>query len=226
MRSLPSPSTGHPVLRNGLIFGGILAGLNLANLAIELLTGNDIATAQVVNGTTSVNLDNSGFTTLLACFLFLIALALSLVAGLLAASASGKVGTATLAGLLTGILGTCISGIVGIIFIVVLILPGLLLPPGSTLSLAQLQALVIGTAIFGLVFGVAITGGLGAGTGALGGLIGKGHHRNPEEPFYQAPLYQGWPGTMPPYPPQPFGGTPSYPPSPSPNPSEPGGGLD
>ena len=132
-------------------------------------------------------------------------------------------GAATLAGLLTGILGTFISGIVGIIFIAVLILPGLLLPPGSTLSLAQFQALVIGTAIFGLVFGVVITGGLGAGTGALGGLIGKGHHPKPE-PLYQAPLYQGWPGTMPPYPPQPYGGTASYPPSPYPG--EPSGGLD
>ena len=83
MRSLPSPTPGHPVLRNGLIFGGILASLNLANLAIEVLTGNDIATAQVVNGTTTDSLDNSGVSTLVACFLFLIALALSLVAGLL-----------------------------------------------------------------------------------------------------------------------------------------------
>ena len=223
------------MLRNGLIFGGILAALNLVNLAIELLTGNYIASTQVVNGTTMVNLDSSGVSTLLTCFLFLIALALSLMAGLLAATASGKVGAAMLAGLLTGVLGTLIGGIVGLIFIVVLTLPRLLPPPGSTLTIPQLQTLLIGTAIFGLVFGVLISGGLGAGAGALGGLIGKGRLRGPAQ-VYEGPYDQGWSGTMPPpgYPYQPMPSFPSQPygeastnlPSPSPSPDQPDGGLE
>jgi hypothetical protein len=221
------------VLRYGLILGSILAVLNLANLAIELITGNYMATTEVVNGTTMVNLDNSGATTLLSCFLFLVALALSFVAGLLAASSSRKVSAATLAGLLAGILGTFISGIVGFIVLVVSTLPGLIVPPGSTLSLSQLQALFIGTSIFGLVFGVVITGGLGAGTGALGGLIGTGRYRRPE-PLYQEPHHEEWPGTMPlpgypyqpmpPYPPQPAREVPTY--SPSPDPGQPSGELE
>jgi hypothetical protein len=231
MKSQPSRPPGHPVLRYGFIFGGILAVLNLANLAIELLTNNFVASTQVINGTTTVNLDSSGISTLLTCFLFLVALALSLIAGLLAASASGKVGAATLAGLLTGVLGTLVSGIVGLIFIVILTLPRLQLPPGSTLTLPQLQGLLISTAIFGVVFGVLINGGLGAGTGALGGLIGRGRRPAPA-PYYQTPYNPGWPGMplppgypnqpVPPFPPQAYGGAPTYPPAPYPG--QPGGG--
>jgi hypothetical protein len=223
---------GHPVLRNGFIFGGILAVLNVANLIVLLATGSYAVSSQAANGTTTSSLDTSGISTLLSCFLFLVALALSFIAGMLTARASGKVGAATLAGFLTGLLGTLIGGVIGLVLIVVVAFPNVTVPPGSTLSLGQVQALLVGTAIFALAFGLIVNAGAGAGTGALGGLVGKSSYRSPVlVPAYQPAPYPGMPamGSQPLYPypqvpdwTQPPGGYPPQQPPAYPQPNYPG----
>jgi hypothetical protein len=194
-QAMQPPKVGHPVLANSFIFGGILAGLNIVNLIVEVVIDPISVSTQVVNGTTTVNIENSGIAGLLTCFLFLAALVLSFIAGMLTARASGKIGAATLAGLLCGLLGTLVAGIIGLVVTVVIALPTLKLPPGSTLSQGDLPALLVATAAFELVFGLIITAGLGAGTGALGGLVGRSSYRPPMAvPGYSPFPYQGMPG--------------------------------
>jgi hypothetical protein len=195
------PRAGHPVLRNSFIFGGILAGLNVVNLVVLVATGSYTVSSQVVDGSTTVSLDNSGVSTLLSCFLFLVALALSFIAGMLTARASGKVGGATLAGLLSGLFGTLIGGLIGLVLIVVIAFPNVTAPPGSTLTVGQMQALLAGAASVALVFGLVVNAGAGAGTGALGGLVGRSSYRSPV-PAYQPYPYPGMPalGSQPLYP--------------------------
>jgi len=76
------PQTGNPVVRNGLIFGAILAALNLLSVILQWVTGSYESTAQNA-GTTGGSFNPAS---LLGCLVFLVALALCFIAGMNTAS--------------------------------------------------------------------------------------------------------------------------------------------
>ena len=209
------PQRANPALRNGLIFGAILAAVNILSVIIQWVTGSYQATAQAASGNTTA----ISATSLLGCFTFLIALALAFIAGMKTVSTTGRVGTGAIAGLITGLVGELIGGILGVILVIALVTPHLTMPAGSNLTVGQMHAFIVGTAIAALILGLIIDGGIGAGLGAIGGLLGKGNYRGPEQ-GYQETYYPGGADQMgypPPggYPPPPRGG---YPPPPTPPP--------
>lgn len=201
---MPPQHTGNPTLRTGLLFGVILAVLGLGSALLEWVTGATQAVVQTTNGFTSVTVSDTGASALLSCATFLAALALTFVAGMVAASRTGKVGSGTLAGLLAGLLGTLIGNVSGLIVIVFVLAPSVQVPAGSSMTPAQVQALLIGGSIGGAIFGLLLVGGLGAGMGALGGLLGASRWRktHPAVPYAPLPYYPGYPG---------YPGYPSYP---------------
>lgn len=189
---MPPQQTGHPAIRNGLIFGAILGVLGLGNTLVQWLAGAYSVSTRTTNGFTTVNLNNTGPSSLLQCVLFLAMLALTFVAGILAARRTGKVGSGSIAGLVTGVVGALTGGIVGLVTIITLVAPGLQAPADSTMSTGQVQALLIGATIFGVIVGLAVDVGIGAGMGALGGLIGANSYRN-AAPVAPAQAYPGYP---------------------------------
>ncbi|MGE5335155.1 MAG: hypothetical protein ACM3N4_10680 [Nitrososphaerota archaeon] len=189
---------GHPILRNGLIFGAILGVLGAGNILIQWAAGAYHVVAQTTNGISSVNVNSTGGTSLLGCVVFLAMLALTFAAGILASKSTGKVGTGSLAGLLTGVFGGLIGGIGNVLIMAVLVVPGLEIPAGVSLSSSQIQLLAIGIAAFAAVLGLLLDTGIGAGMGALGGLIGASNARKamPQMPPAPAPYTPGYPGNQ------------------------------
>lgn len=191
------------VFRNGLIFGAILAALGLANTLIQVAAGAYHVVSSDTSGIGTVNVTNSGPTALLGCVLFLATLALTFLVGLMTARGTGKVGSGSLAGLVAGIFGSLIGSIVSIVILVLFVAPGLQSPDEVSISTTQVQTLFAVVTIGAAFLGLLLDAGLGAGMGALGGLIGANTspHRNtsglppmPQAPMPQAPGYPGNPG--------------------------------
>lgn len=196
-------SSGHPAMKWGIIFGIIIGALGLIDVLLRFATAGarSFATSSPFFG---------GF----GCLFSLIDLALLVVAGILAARESGRVGTGAVAGLIAGLIGGAVRAIITIV--AVLSLPfsffveaarrgarGSTLTPGQIHNIAQIALVVI---IIAEIIAIGVEGGIGAGLGALGGLIGKGQ-RVGTPPGMQAPPYQAPYGT----PPQAYG-NPGYPP--------------
>ncbi|HEX6542658.1 MAG TPA: hypothetical protein VF040_12945 [Ktedonobacterales bacterium] len=197
---MPGQEPRSHFLRNGLIFGAILALLGLSNTLIQVAAG----AYHVVASNYMVNVTNSGGTSLLGCVLFLATLALTFVAGLLTARDTGKAGSGALSGLMTGIFGSLFGSIATIVVLVVFVAPGLQAPPDVSMSLDQIQTLFVVVTVGVAVLGLLLDAGVGAGMGALGGLLGA-RSRNPNpSPLPPAPYGSGYP-----YPGNP--GYPSYP---------------
>lgn len=209
---------GRPAVRYGLIFGGILAALDIINGIISIATGSS-ATAFTPDGSQSSAMASALG---IGCLFFLIELALFFVAGMLAAKQTARVGTGSVAGLIAGATG----GIIGLIFTIIRVaaLPASYYQAvvdraqsqGGSITLAQAQA--AGTVV-GIVFAIIvylIVIGIGAGLGALGGLVGRG--QAPRPPYTES-MYSGYPqpGAYPPPPgyPMPQGTypQPGYPPA-------------
>jgi hypothetical protein len=218
---MQAQKTGNPAVRNGFIFGVIIAVISLASSLVDLVTGTTLASA---NGSVSVSPLQ-----FLGCLVFIVALALFFVVGINTARATGKVGSASVAGLMAGLVGGIVNLIVGTIIDFVYVLPNSnftpTVPPGSTLTPSELKTAYIIGAIIGVIFILAVYAGIGAGVGALGGLIGKNNYQGPVA-SYQESMYQGMggqPGYPPPgaYPPPPG----AYPPPPGSYPPPPGAGY-
>ena len=185
-----------PTIRNGLLFGAVLGALGLGNTIVQWLTGAYHAIAHTVNGFTSVTVSDTGASALLGCAVFLAVLALTFLAGILTAKATGRVGSGALAGLLAGSFGALVGGVSGLAVIVAFVAPSLQAPADSSMTQGQVQALLIGTSTVGVIVGLLLDGGFGAGMGALGGLIGAHQYRQAHPPIAYAPAsyyYSGSP---------------------------------
>ncbi len=214
----------NPAMRWGLIFGGILILLDLINLSIEYLTGTlNAATTATLTSTASLNI---GATIIQGCVVFLIEVGLYFGAGVLTARENGRVGSASVAGLIAGGLAGIVSSIAGV---VVLQMRPIVLPASVNMSASSYHSFIIVISIISAVFGLLFAMGIGAGLGALGGILGrsqfeKTHPMQPmAESFYtpMAPAGGFPPAGYPPagyppagYPPAPPAG--AYPPAPAP----------
>lgn len=178
----------HPAVRWGLIFGGVMALLS-AMIGLGRVSTENQDTV------------NNGFAAL-ECLYVLLTLVVLFVAGILASRQTAKVATGVLAGLFAGLIG----GVTLTVFIIIW---------GATVSTDQIVRVLnssnssLGSSdprsvallvsfIFAVVAIVFLTG-VGAGLGALGGLIGRA----------QAPAHLRYAGM--PFPP---GAYPGYPPAP------------
>ena len=192
---MPQQSSGGAVMRNGLIFGAIIAALIIGDTIVGWLTGAYDISSQVNGSISSVNLFISGVSALMGCAIFLGALALTFVAGMLTARRTGGVGGGSLAGLVAGAFGALLGGGASLIVTITLEAPGIQSPMGSGMTQSQMQGMLIGAQVFGLVAGLFQYGAFGAGAGALGGLVGKNSYEkaHPSQ-AYQPPVYPGYPG--------------------------------
>lgn len=208
-----APNSGKIAFRYGLIFGLIQAVVAIAILLLNTFVN-----------TTS---DKVGIAFLLAAVNFLLSLAAYFVAGILSSKQTGKVSTGTLAGMWTGIIYGVVNLVVALVVFFQVSLPRLMQAAQNSNSPVYTNnpdAFRVGLMIGGVgipVLGALIAVGLGAGLGALGGLIGKNTSKVQPEPAYPAypsayPPYPGQPGSYPPpsAPGQPYPGQPvQYPPT-------------
>jgi hypothetical protein len=227
---MQAQQTGNPAVRNGFIFGLILAAVDIVNVIIQWVSGSYNDTIQATNNPATA--PTASAVSLLGCLVFLIGLALTFVAGMNTSRVTGKVGSGAIAGLITGLIGAVVGAIVSIVLVIAVIAPGIHLDTSGTLTQSQVMAVLIVSIIVGSIVALIIEAGIGAGVGALGGLVGKNNYKGPVA-SYQESMYQGMggqpgyppPGAYPPppgaYPPPPPGAYPpppgTYPPPPPPN---------
>lgn len=195
---MPPQRTGSLALRNGLIFGAILGVLGVGNTLIQWVMGAYHLMGRTTNGFSSVNFNDTGAPSLLGCVVFLAMLALTFAAGALTAHGTGKVGSGAIAGLLTGVFGGLIGGIGSVAVIALLVAPSLSIPPDVSMTPDQVETLVVALVAALSIFVLLVEIGVGAGIGALGGLVGAQNARKtaavaPGYPGY--PNYPGYPGT-------------------------------
>ena len=207
------PSARGLIFRNGLIFGGIIAAIALANVFISWQLGAYNVFSQVGSGATTPTVN--GTTTLLGCAIYLVDLALLFVAGMLTARKTGSVGAASLTGLVAGIIGALIGSGIALVLIMTVIAPtdtctrgqfDLTEPDASHHhwrgDLRRRHRADSGWRLW-------------RGIGALGGLVGRNTYQqaNPPQPYQQSfyPGAVGQPGAYPP--PPPYAG-PQYPAAP------------
>jgi hypothetical protein len=142
----------------------------------------------------------------LLAVVFLLGIAAYFIAGILASRQTAKVGTGCIAGLWTGVFYGIISFGVSITIFFSINLPKLMdtYASNSTVSSSTLNNYRLGATIGGVaveIFGLLFAIGLGAGLGALGGLIGKHTSKIAPAPAYPYPA-QPYPAQ--PYPTQPY----------------------
>jgi hypothetical protein len=192
MQTMPPPSPGRVIFREGLIFGVLLGIVH--------------SVFYVLNG---LLLTQYGLSTLGLLFIVLLWLGVFFWAGARGAKQTGRVGTGSLTGLVTAVFAGIIAFIAMIVYI------------SSNVSFinSYQQALDAyysqrGTAVTvtpGTIIGVfALCGtvllllgiGMGAAMGALGGLLGRSQSKVPPPMYPVYPPYAyGPPPMQPPYPP-------------------------
>lgn len=145
--------------------------------------------------------------------------------GTLVARKTGKVGTATIAGVWTAVFDGVLYAIFTTIMLFTVTLNRISLPQSSSSSVSPetTRSLTAVGGILVVVMLLLLTIGIGAGMAALGGLLGRSLARSSGNPYlagpfpYGQPLYPG----QPPFPGQPYPGQPLYG-QPYPGPSYPG----
>ncbi len=199
---------GSPAVRRGLAFGGLMVLVNIISTVTDFLTGGvDAVTGQAGSHT----VPGSGWVVTLAYLVLLF------LAGMFTARQNGKVGSATIAGLIAGTICGLAEGIMVEIQLAFGPMPS---PTASGFQITRQALVLIGVVI--VIFIVLFNAGLGAGVGAIGGLVGRNTYRSRyPAPGYQESMYQGYPqpGAYSP----PLGGYPqpqpgAYPPLPQPYP--------
>jgi hypothetical protein len=171
-------TSGHPILINGLIYGVLVlvVGLISNGLSLAGVKLTDPATTLVVSGG-----------------ILLVDLALFFLAGRAAAAKTGTVGAGLLAGAIAGIVGAVIS------------IVRTVLDPGAIRDAAVkanpavnpsvlTDQVIIATGIVSAIIGLLFILGIGAGAGALGGLLGRQKY---QPGSYQESMYQGLPPQQP-----------------------------
>src|SRR5690242_15552821 len=99
--------TGNPAVRNGFLFGIIIAVLGAINSAVSYFTSPTSAAAA------------PSALSFLGCLFFLVYLALFFVAGMMTARQTGTVGSGAITGLIAGLVGGIIGGIIAVVVVVV-----------------------------------------------------------------------------------------------------------
>lgn len=192
-------SGSSPAVRLGLVFGGLIVLVSIIENVTSLL---------IVRGGASPGLVNSRVGLGLNAVVYLAELALLFLAGMFTARRNGKVGSATIAGLIAGAIG----GPLGTILALSITFVGWIPPttPSGGFDIRH-TTLFIGAIIAATLF-LLFYAAFGAGVGAIGGLIGKisyqSRHPVPGYPYpgaYPPPggYPQPQPGAYPP-PPQPY----------------------
>lgn len=183
------PPTGKVAFQQGLIFG-----LAQAVVASSVLLINTFVSAGV------------GVGLLLDILSFFTGLAAYFLAGIMGAKQNGRLRTGVFAGMWTGAIYGILDFVVSMVLFFQFNLPRVLnnLPSTTTSTTSpdtlRTAAIIggVGAAVFGLLFAI----GLGAGLGALGGLIGRNTSKFKAVPAVAAmPAYPVYPGQPAPYPP-------------------------
>lgn len=190
----------HPAVRWGLIFGGVMALLSVMIGLGRVSTENQDTV-------------NNGFAAL-ECLYVLISLVVLFVAGILASKQTGRVATGVLAGLFAGVIG-------GLTLTVFIIIWGatvntdqivrVMNNSSSSLGSSDPRSVALLVSFIFSVVAILFLVGIGAGVGALGGLIGRS--QAPEHLRYAGMPFP--PGQYPGYPPAPgaYGPQMGYPPA-------------
>ncbi len=199
------PDLGKIAFQHGLIFGLILAFINVCVVLLNTFLFNSSA--------------NVGFALLLSFVSFLLGLIAYFVVGILASKKAGRVSTGTIAGIWTGTIYGVIGCVVNLLIFFTVSFPKIMAANASSSATASMNQAFKAGAIFGAigatVFGVAFAIGLGAGIAALGGLIGKSTSKVVDP----MPMYpSGYPPYQQPGPGQPLSPYSPYPNSPNPDP--------
>lgn len=206
----------NPAVRYGLIFGGIIAVLSVLNAVLSPSDRFDT--------TGSPGAVGGG----LGCLFALASIALLVAPGWLTARATGRTGSGAVSGLIAGLIGSLVFAVALIILVQTLSAADyadIAKSSQQQLTPDQARRVVTIAIVFASVVIVLFAVGVGAGLGAIGGLIGKSQFNGPANPYQQSfyqgqpPAYPGqqpmYPGQPPTYPGQP-GQQPGYPPPPPP----------
>lgn len=190
---------GHPAARWGFTFGGVMAILSAV-----------IGVAELARETNDAGTRNN--LALLQCLFFVVTLAALFVSGWIASRHTARVSTGTLAGLIAGAIGGVVLAVFIVIYFATADLSNFqnqLAQNGDTTNDPRAVAVTAGVILSFVV--VLFYVGIGAGLGALGGLLGRS--QAPEHLRYAAMPFH--PGPYPGYPPVPGGyGPPAgYPPA-------------
>ncbi len=172
-------TSGQPILINGLIYGALMLSVNLAPSALKFIgvKVSDASTSILVGSTVTIAV-------------LLIELLLLFLSGRAASSRTGTVG----AGALAGVVAAIIAGIAGAVITIAQTAadPGairdaanLVYPDGASIPSSDQDIVIVG--VIGAVIGMLFLLGLGAGMGALGGLLGRQRF---QPPTYQESMYQ------------------------------------
>ena len=203
---MTASSGSKAAIRWGIIFGVIIGIIGIVdNVIIRAALGPVLTSGdqqRIVNA--------SGGLLALSCVPCLLYLALLFVSGIFPARDTGNVAQGAIGGLIAGFVGVLISGVAGLILDAVNPMT-ISTSAGTTSSINP-----VGLGVVGVVIDLVILSALGAGLGALGGLVGKNQYRGPVA-GYQPSMYQGM-GQQPGYPPP-----PGYPQQPQGYPQQPQG---
>ena len=184
------PPTGKVAFQQGLIFG-----LAQAVVASSIIFINTFVST------------NSGVSLLLDVLSFFTGLAAYFLAGIMGAKQNGRLRTGVFAGMWTGAIYGAIDLVVSLVLFFQISLPKALnilnnSTTTTTMSPDTIRTVAIATGVGTEVFGFLFAIGLGAGLGALGGLIGRNTSKFkavPVVPVMPAAYYPGQPAPYPPY---------------------------
>ncbi|MGZ3714052.1 MAG: hypothetical protein ACXVA4_01415 [Ktedonobacterales bacterium] len=182
------PQSGNPAVRQGLIYGGLTILVTILQDIIQFAVGGADA---LTNQGSSRGVPGLG------TIVFVIGLVLLFLAGMSTTRQNGKVDSAAVAGFLAALIGGLFSGVIAVI----LLATGPIPTTGTSTGIQISRTDVIIGSMFGSIVVVLLYAGLGAGVGAIGGLVGRRTYQSRyPAPSDQESMYQGLqqPGTYPP----------------------------
>ena|ERR1700694_2073182 len=179
MKNIPLP--GSPALRQGLIFGVIVAVVQIVFSFLSNAIGLGLTGTIVV---------------LIIYFVF------GLLAGQRASMQTGKIGTGVLAGFLAGLISSLISAVLSIILTLTNIdairQNAQQIANQNRLGITYTNALVIQGLVLAVVILVILASLISLAGGSIGGYLGKGRAQVPPPPQYEESMFQPPPPQPPP----------------------------